>query len=645
MNKRFAIIIAAAAALAALAAHAQSDADFLAAKAAFERGDARKLAALAPALQGHVLEPYVEYWQLKLSLDSADPAVVRAYLARHAALPIAEPLRVDWLKAQAARGQWTAFGMDYVPGMSEDNELACHAIQFRRQREGEAALAQAKPLWFTGRSTPDACEPLFAALIARGSLSLDDRRARIRLASANGNTRLAQSIAANLPPAERIGDREFANVERDPAGALAKAEFDKKAPGRELALYALERAARKDVLAARAAWVKFRGALPEADRLHGNARLAFHAARQHAPDANVYYREALTAVLSEEEGAWRVRAALRAQSWSDVLAAVEAMPSAQKSEAAWRYWRARAQQALGAPDEAKRAFEALAKEFHFYGLLAAEALGVVVEPASQPVLPSAEALAGFASRADVRRAVKLAELDMRMESIREWAPIARGMDDEMLLTAAEYARRVGLNDRAINIADRTAVRHDFGLRYLMPYRTAFETAAREQDIDSALLFAIARQESRFIPDIVSSAGAQGLMQLMPGTARWVAKQLGESAYRPANITDVQMNTRFGAFYFRYWLERLDNRSALAAAAYNAGPGRAQAWRPLTPLEGAAWVETIPFNETRDYVKKVLANAMFYTHALGKPAVSLTTRLGTVTPRAASAATGGSVAVN
>jgi soluble lytic murein transglycosylase len=176
------------------------------------------------------------------------------------------------------------------------------------------------------------------------------------------------------------------------------------------------------------------------------------------------------------------------------------------------------------------------------------------------------------------------------------------------------------------------VRHDFSLRYPMPFREQFEAAAREHDIDAALLYAIARQESRFVRDIVSSAGAQGLMQLMPATARWVARQLGDNGWRSATISDVDVNTRFGAFYFRHWLERLDNHQALAAAAYNAGPNRAQAWRPGAPLDGAAWVETIPFNETRDYVKKVLANAVFYARALDRPDVSLTARLGTVTPR-------------
>jgi soluble lytic murein transglycosylase len=152
-------------------------------------------------------------------------------------------------------------------------------------------------------------------------------------------------------------------------------------------------------------------------------------------------------------------------------------------------------------------------------------------------------------------------------------------------------------------------------------------------IDEELLYGIARQESRFVADIVSAAGAIGLMQLMPGTARWVARKLAMTDYSPSRIADIDMNTQFGAFYFKHWLARLGGSPALAAAAYNAGPSRAQAWRPsATPLEGAIWVETIPFDETRDYVKRVLANTMLYARALDRPYVPLTKRLGMVTPR-------------
>jgi soluble lytic murein transglycosylase len=635
----------AAALLPAALAFAQSDADFLAARAAFDRGDRAKLSALAPRLSGHVLAPYVAYWQLRIALDDASPESVRSFLDRYPNTPLADRLRADWLKHLGRRALWARFAVDYAPPAGEDIELACHLVLFKWQRDGDEALAEALPLWFTGAATPDACEPVFAALVARGLLGTPERRARFRLATEAGNVKLAQVLGNDLPGKDRIPDSEMAAVIRDPSGALAKGAFVwTTAGGRDLALVALERAARSDAGAARGAWVKWRDRLPEADRRYGNARLAFHAARQLHPQANDWFREAGDERLSADAQAWRVRAALRALAWGDVLAAIDAMPEAQRDEAAWRYWRARALVAKGRRDEGKAILAVLANETNFYGMLAFEAAGQrFVVPASAPIEPAPAAARAFAERADVKRVVKLVELDMRPESVREWAYAVRGSSDEALLLAADYARRAGLYDRAINTAERTQSRHDFALRYLAPYRSEFDAAAKAHDIDVTMLYGIARQESRFIPDIVSSAGAVGLMQLMPGTARWVAKQLNRTDYQPAKIGDTEINTQFGAFYFKYWLERLDRMPALAAAAYNAGPGRAQAWRPAAPLEGAIWVETIPFNETRDYTKKVLANAMVYGQSFGSsPPVSLTSMLGVIAPRggalAASSAT-------
>ena len=617
---------------------AQSDADFVAARTAFDRGDWRRLDAVAPALAGHVLERYVRYWQLKSRLDASSPDAVSAFIARFPDGPLADRLRVDWLKELGKRGDWNRFAIDYPPAMAEDTELACYAVQYRYQRDGAQALAAAKPLWFTGQSTPDACEPLFNALLARGELSVADRRERFRLATAAGNKRLAQAIATELPGKDRITEREFAAVDRDPLRALAKGQFAwKTGAGRELALYALDRAARKDAAEARAAWLEVRGHLPEPDRDLGNLRIAYHGARQLDPSANRWFGEVSNAVLTPDERAWRVRAALRATAWSDVKRAIDALPASEQQEPVWRYWRARALAAQGATEEARAIYTGLASDVHYYGLLAADALGrgsaFLAPPDREPVAPDAASLAKFGARPEVVRAVKLAQLDLRLDAIREWNSAIRGLDDDDLLLAAEYARRAGLYDRAINTAERTTARHDLTLRYLTPFRAEFANAAREQGIDEEWLYGIARQESRFISDIVSSAGAVGLMQLMPGTARWVAKQLTVTDYSPARIADVELNTQFGAFYFRYWQERLGRLPALAAAAYNAGPSRAQAWRPSAgSLEGAIWVETIPFDETRDYVKRVLANTMVYSHALGRPYVALTQRLGVVTAR-------------
>jgi soluble lytic murein transglycosylase len=635
------VVVAAMILAAAHHAGAQSDSDFIAAKTAFERGDARKLDALAPALAGHPLERYVRYWQLKVRLDDAAPADVDAFIARYPDGPPTDRLRVEWLKALGKRGDWTRFAALYPPAAVDDTELACYAIQDRYQRDGADALAAAKPLWFTGQSTPDACNVLFAALLAKGDLSLADREARLRLAVASGNTRLAQAIGDDLPGNERITPREFKAIERDPLRALAKGAFAWKTPsGRELALYALERAARKDAAGARGAWLEWRGRLPEADRSYGNLRIAWHAARQLDPAANRWFKDVAGIELTPEQQAWRIRAALRAGAWSDVKAAIDALPESDRQQPVWRYWRARALAAQDATDDARALYAKVADGLDYYGLLSAEALGrrpelatVSTVAAVAPTPVDAAALASFGARREVQRAVLLARFDLRPESLREWAYAIRGLDDDALLVAAEFARRAGLYDRAIYTAEHMASRIDLDLRYLTPYRPQFEAAARGEGVGEELLYGIARQESRFSADIVSGAGAVGLMQLMPGTARWVARQLSMKDYSAARISDVELNTRFGAFYFRYWQDRLGRLPALAAAAYNAGPSRAQAWRPsATPLEGAIWVETIPFNETREYVKRVLANTMLYARALDRPFVPLTQRLGIVTPR-------------
>ena len=625
-------------ALAASQAGAQTDADFVAAKAAFERGDWGKLDALAPAVAGHPLERYVRYWQLKARLDAASADDVQSFLARYPDGPLADRLRIEWLKALGKRGDFDTFGANYVALANEDTELACYAIQYRVGHDGSDALAAAKPLWFTGASTPDACDPLFAALIARGDISVADRKQRFRLAVARGNTRLAQKIADDLPGNDRIKAREFAAVDRNPLHALQKGHFDWKSPaGRELALYALDRAARKDAAEARDAWLKWRARLPEADRGYGNLRIAWYAARQLDPAANQWFNEVAGVALSPDQQAWRIRAALRARAWSDVQADIAALPDSEQQEPAWRYWRARALTAQKRTDDANPIFAALADRDDYYGLLAAEALG---RAPAQPAVPeratpavAEAALATFGARADVKRVVLLARLDLRLEALREWSYAIRGLDDDGLLLAAQFARRNGLYDRAIFTAERMSSRADYALRYLTPYRPQFAAAAREQGLDEELLYGIARQESRFVADIVSSAGAVGLMQLMPATARWVARKLEVADYSASRIADVDINTKFGAFYFKHCLDRVGGLAALAAAAYNAGPSRAQAWRPAaTPLEGAIWVETIPFDETREYVKRVLANTMLYTRALDRPYVPLTQRLGLVTPR-------------
>ena len=636
---RSATALAMAAGLAVFAARAEpTDAEFLIARDAFRANDAARLDRIATRLKGHLLESYVEYWQLRLNLDDADPERVRSFLTRREGGPLADRLRGEWLKSLAKRGQWTLFAAEYPRRAGDDTELGCYAMQWERIRDGDAALDLARPLWFSGQEQPESCQTLFAALLTLGKLTSQDVWTRFRQAHEAGSFRLAVRLLDLLPADERPAQRDVSRVERNPTQALGKGDFRwSSRSGRELALYALDRAARTDAASAHDAWTLWRSRVSNPERSYGNLLVAYNAARQLLPSANAWYREAEGASQDEQQQVWRVRAALRSLAWDDVARAIDAMPEARALDPAWRYWKARALSVAGKGEDATRLYGSLATEHHFYGFLAAEALGAAVMPVSEPLPADASALAAFGARDDVQRVIRLTALDLRPEAQREWLYIVRALDDDSLLLAAEVARRNRLYDRSINTAERTQRRHDFSLRYPTPYRTEISAAAREYQIDEAWAFGLARQESRFVADIMSSAGAVGLMQLMPATARWVARQIGQTDYRVSSLDQPELNAQMGNFYLRHVLDRLDGMPVLATAAYNAGPGRAQAWRGTAPMEGAIYAETIPFNETRDYVKKVLANAMFYQAQLGLPYVALRERLGVVAPRGSSGA--------
>jgi soluble lytic murein transglycosylase len=307
------------------------------------------------------------------------------------------------------------------------------------------------------------------------------------------------------------------------------------------------------------------------------------------------------------------------------------MPPQLAADPTWSYWLGRALIAQGKRDEAKPLLQRISGQANFYSNLADEELGrtIAVPPLAMPL--TREELALAAARPGLRRGIALIRLDMRIEGIREWIWNLRGLDDRQLLAAAELARSQDVYDRAINTADRTATQHDFSLRYLAPFRDRVDPKARELALDSGWVYGLMRQESRFIMNAKSSVGAKGLMQLMPATAKWVAKKIGLSGFHAGKVTEMDTNVTLGTNYLKMVLDSLDNHPVLASAAYNAGPGRARKWRAARPIEGAIYAETIPFNETRDYVKKVMSNSVYYATLFENKPQSLKSRLGIVQP--------------
>jgi len=337
-------------------------------------------------------------------------------------------------------------------------------------------------------------------------------------------------------------------------------------------------------------------------------------------------------VVNDFQREWWTRAALRAGDWQAVQRVIGSMGNALQAQPEWRYWRARALQAGGQRVAANTFFLALSREHHYYGQLAQEELGPVAQAPAINIKMGSDDVTAISRDPGIARALALQELGLRNEASQEWNWSIREFSDPQLLAAAELARRMEWYDRAINTAERTRELHDFELRFLAPYRELAQQAASENQIDEAWVFGLMRQESRFVNVARSGVGASGLMQIMPATARWIARRLGINRFDPKEMQDPAKNIQFGAYYLKHVQSTLDDSPVLATAAYNAGPGRAQRWRDTRPMEAAVYIESIPFAETRDYVKKVMSNAMYYAARFGQPSVLLKDRLGTVPAR-------------
>lgn len=403
---------------------------------------------------------------------------------------------------------------------------------------------------------------------------------------------------------------------------------------RMVALFALERLAKQSPDMAAARWAGLAGYFPVNEQHYFYGRLAYQSARNLDARALQWYRDAAGTPLDDRQSAWRVRAALRAQDWPEVLASVDAMGEQQQLDGAWQYWKARALQSMGKPAEARAIFASLSGNFNFYGQLAsAELADTPVLSAAPPAYkPDHQAIAGMLALPGIQRTLALYRIGMRSEALDEWRWVLRNFNDRQLLTAAEIARENEMYDRAIGAADLTVNQHDFSMRYLAPYRADLQVHIREHGLDEAWVYGLMRQESRFATSAKSGTGAAGLMQIMPGTARWAANKLGFKSYRKALIHQLDTNLRLGTYYMKTILTQSENNPVLASAAYNAGPLRALQWRGDRPMEGAIYTETIPYEETRDYVKKVMSNTSYYAYQFGDPPRSLKQRLGIVPAR-------------
>jgi len=627
-----------------------------AARDAFIKKDKARLAALrAQAVDAkHPLAPWVDYWELTTRLTEVRPEEVEAFYLRWPGSYVEDRLRNDWLLELGHRRDFETFSRD-LPRfkMNDDREVTCYA-QLIDHLAGKEVLDSARRAWMVQREPDEGCQLLAQTLFDAKVLSQDDVLRKLRHAVEHNRQKLARQTASLLSDQAA---KAVADILDNPVRYLA---LKANAIGHlrtELAALAIARVAASDLDAAVRLMDDRWGEVLGAE--HGawaRAQLAKQAASGLKPEALAYTRTAWKTLpkkledapdWSDETLGWLARAALRqgegAERWRLAQRAIEAMTPNERNEPTWQYWRARALQALAKSDEAGDAARAearqmqatLAGQLHFYGMLAAEDLGAPQPLPVRSAAPSDIERAAARAVPGLQRALAAIGIGLRSEGVREWNFSLIGMSDRELLAAAQLACEREIWDRCINTSERTKAEVDIEQRFPQPMRADVLAKAKDIDLDPAYVYGLIRQESRFIMDARSHVGASGLMQIMPATARWTAKKIGLE-YRPTMINDRDTNLRLGTAYLKLVLDDLGGSQPLAAAAYNAGPGRPRRWREGPVLEPAIWAENIPINETRDYVKKVLANATIYASLMsGKPA-SLKARLGApIGPRATS----------
>ena len=567
-----------------------------------------------------------------MQIDQLDKRDVDAFIQTYAGDYVAEALRADWLRLLARKERWTEFLAEFPKLQQADNDMKCLSLNARRQRPDPQLQNDAQALWRNLSEMGDSCTRAFTLLFEQNLLPESEIWARARQQFELGRYAQAKHTLDFLPKTQHIDASTWSALNNKPENFLRGffSEREITRPQRELVVLAIQRLGRSNPRDAAQQLKRLTSALPPAERTFLWGQIASAAASQHLPEALEWFAASHPKSLSDEQQRWAVRAALRAGDWPRVNQLINAMPPNLAEEPAWIYWQGRALHKAGKSEAGDALFNKIAGQPHFYGVLATEELGRRAESPPRAASASNKEMIDIAAIGAIQRALAFFKIDGRTEAVREWNWALKNMTDRQLLAAAELARRQHLFDRAINTAEKTVKEHDYTLRYLTPYDEKIRPASKQAMLDEAWVYGLMRQESRFITVAKSSVGAQGLMQLMPGTAKWVAKKLGLKNFHPSQVNDIEINVLLGTSYLRLIYENLDNHPVLASAAYNAGPGRAKRWRdPQKPLEGAIYAESIPFSETRDYVKKVMANAVFYSILLKGNQDSIKTRLGIV----------------
>jgi len=589
-------------------------------------------------LTEYPLYSYLVYQELRARISRLSDEEVNTFLAENRDGPLAIRLRLAWLSQLQKKGHSERFLKYFQNEQSAD--LQCYflraKIRYNQIEENkDQYLNQIRGLWLVGKSQPKQCDPLFKWYEDQGYLTTEQVWERFSLAMDKNRLGLAKYVVKKLPASEQKHAKLWLDAHSNPKTKLrSKALLKDNYLNRKIIRHGLKRLARKDLTAAHNLWLEIQENYAFGSDLHDEVErnFALRAAYRHDDRATTWMYQLSKDLVDPSTGMWRARSALRSLDWDLVLRGIAMLKEEEKAEPQWQYWKARALSENGLQSDAKLLYQNIANERSYYGFLAADKLSVPYNIVNEPVQYSAQELKKIEQTPSIIRARELLLVDQLADARREWNHATQNYSPRQYQIAASLAHQWDWHDYAIRTIAKGQYFEDLSIRFPTPFANQVYKYSSKRNLEPAFVYGIIRRESAFNSQARSPVGARGLMQLMPATAKQVSKQL---RLRPPSRQDLytpSFNINLGSKYIGDMLNKFNGHRALASAAYNAGPHRVNAWLPeKNELPADVWVDTIPFTETREYVRAILAYTAMFQWKLNQTPTRLSVHLQPIPP--------------
>jgi len=607
----------------------QSRSDYQLARTMLEKRDFGAYLTLREELTNYPLYPYLEYEYLRKRLSKVPATEIQAFISNWSDTPLAAPLKNRWLRELAKAGKWQQYLNNFGDSVKSP-ELQCHALwALHKTGHTEEALSKVPELWLVGHSQADACNPIFELWTRQDQLTEDMLWQRFKLAMQAGNLTLARYLSRSMSPKHQHIGKLYREIYQHPERLKTRSKFDLNNPEhREIISAGFKRLARRDSLLAFKLWPQYQSSKFHPRQINlTNRHIMLWLAHQ---DNSLTFQVTLEqhrALITTDVLEAGIRLAVRLQQWPLVISLTNQLPDQQRSSTRSQYWLARAQLETGAiPKEAVlKNLHGISLQRDYYSFLAADYLQQPYRMNEQHYGLDGNFLERFKQLPGIVRAQELIHAEQTTAARREWYQATKNFNKNQHYTAAHHARLIGWNSQAIRSAIAAKRWHDLELRFPLSFEENFEETAQQRHLNSNWLFAMARQESALTPDAVSHAGARGLIQMMPRTAKNIARKHKIPYHSRQQLFDPEKNIELASAYLTSLLDQFDGNNIYATAAYNAGPHRVEKWLKTTahlPID--VWIESIPFHETRQYVKNVLTFSVIYAYRRQQSSLQMAT---------------------